>query len=118
MGAWGWGPLENDTASDLMLDLAEVSSGQVHQIVTGLVEGASGFIDASRGEALVAFAYWITEGEDAASVSTIMRQKLSGLLDRVLDEEESELAQLWLVADKDEYREWVGSVRQLQGKLK
>ncbi|MBD3690187.1 DUF4259 domain-containing protein [Nanchangia anserum] len=28
MGAWGYGPLENDTAADLVLDLQEATSEQ------------------------------------------------------------------------------------------
>ncbi|MBD3690186.1 hypothetical protein H8R18_03325 [Nanchangia anserum] len=45
-------------------------------------------------------------------------EKLSERLSAVLDEERSELAQLWSEADEDERREWVRSIEPLRIKLR
>lgn len=118
MGAWGCGPLENDTAADVVLDLREASPHQVQAIIRELMNEACECLFASSGEALVALAYWITHSEGATSVGISVRQKLGDLLDRVLDVDGSELAQLWLEADEDEYRQWADSVKELRMRLR
>lgn len=118
MGAWGCGPLDNDTAADVVLDLREASPNQVQTIIRELMDEVCERLSASSGEALVALAYWITHSDDPTPVDSNVRQKLGDLLDQVLHPNDSELAQLWSEADEAEYSEWADSVKQLQANLK
>lgn len=59
MGAWGCGPLDNDTAADLMLDPEDASPSEARSMIQELLEAAEDWPSASSDGALVALAHGI-----------------------------------------------------------
>lgn len=121
MGTWGIEPFENDTAADWVWDLEEATS--VEPLVTALAVGPA-YIDADVGVLAVCAAHLLAAVRDPGRVVEIPEDLLGFLkqhrpalltidpapaiavLKRILDEDDSELAQLWQESDED-YAKWI-----------
>ena len=124
MGTWGIEPFENDTAADWVWDLEESSS--IEPLTTALDVGPA-YIDADVGVLAVCAAHLLAAARDPRRVEEIPEDLLEFLtkhrpallaidpqpavavLKRILDEDDSELAQLWQESDED-HAKWVAHV--------
>lgn len=121
MGTWGIEPFENDTAADWVWDLEEATT--IEPLTTALAVGPA-YIDADVGVLAVCAAHLLAAARDPGRVVEIPEDLLEFLkkhrpallaidpqpavavLKRILDEDDSELAQLWQESDED-YAKWV-----------
>jgi hypothetical protein len=120
MGTWSVEPFENDTAADWVWDLED--SPSVDPLLAALDVGPA-YIEADAGVLAVCAAHLLAAARDPARVVEIPEdllgflkrhrgtllaidpQPVIALLKRVLDEDDSELAQLWQESDED-YAKW------------
>ncbi len=120
MGTWGIEPFENDTAADWVWDLEEATS--IEPLVAALAVGPA-YIDADVGVLAVCAAHVLAAARDPervveipedllgflkkhrAALLVIDPQPAVAVLKRILDEDDSELAQLWQESDED-YAKW------------
>ena len=126
MGAWGTGPFDNDSASDIMWDIRESS------LAEWLQEINPDDIDDDEGSGVVAVAALITgvkpeffDEDDTAAwneilshVSDDQRQHVKSLLNVVLTPGKSELYELWEETGVDEsFTEWFNQSQKILNQL-
>ena len=132
-GAWGIGSFENDDASDWVWELEESSGPTVIDSALRNVAMSSGYIDAPSASCAIAAAEVLAAMIDKPSASipdevanwvegqsfepsTALLDMARVALANVLDENRSELAQLWSETGPD-YENWKKTVAALTEKL-
>lgn len=113
MGAWGYGPFENDGALDCVGDLADAAPGAIRSGLLGTmreVSDSKGYIENPEADAAVAAAVLVAArlGADPASQSAEkllashpfeadgeLRLEALRVFDRVTDPRENEWHELW-----------------------
>ncbi|WP_157780321.1 DUF4259 domain-containing protein [Leifsonia xyli] len=125
MGAWGYGPFDNDDALDF---LGALKDGD--ETIASLIGRLTvlGYLDASAGSqvvaalALVAGSRWagsvsLPEGLEGLDLGAVPTAELQALVDRVTGSPEtSELREL-LAEDPQELRAWLNEVHSLASRL-
>lgn len=112
MGTWGYKPLENDSAQDLLGNFNDSNDVSILEnaldAVCELKEGD--FLDGMTAEEAIAAADVI---KNSTEVNSDDKNRLHGKLDKAINRilEKSELKDLW--QDSEEYDNWTHSVRQL-----
>lgn len=127
MGTWGIEPFENDTAADWVWELEEATS--VEPLTAALAVGPA-YIEADAGVLALGAALLLAAARDPERVVEIPEdllgflkrqrpallaidpQPVVALLKRILDEDDSELAQLWQESDED-HAKWVAHTQGL-----
>ncbi len=132
-GAWGTGAFENDDASDWVWELEESSGRSVIEAALRSVVSSRGYIEAPSGSYAIAAAETLaamlgkpTESTPPEVLSWAKSQSFEPssellamartALSNVVDEDRSELAQLWSEAGPD-YETWKRDVALLAGRL-
>jgi hypothetical protein len=116
MGAWGAGVFENDDAMDVVFELSEAEGWKLvrgtlrHCIEEGYTDAAQSAmtlaaaetVAAAKGHPLgdvpAAIASWVAQHREDLPAG--MEDRAREAVEKILDEDESELAQLW--ADEDD----------------
>lgn len=124
MGTWGIEPFENDTAADWVWDLEDAT---VIEPLTSALDVGPAYIDADVGVLAICAAHLLAAARDQRRAEEIPEdllgfltkhrpailalepQPVIALLKRILDEDDSELAQLWQESDED-HAKWVAHV--------
>lgn len=113
MGAWGYKPLENDTASDLFDEFKETKDTSILESaldkVNDLEEGA--YLEAPEAEEALATIYILLYEEIKINKEDLEKLlKKSGLaIAKII--ENSELKELW--EETDDYGDWLKSLAEL-----
>lgn len=118
MGAWGFGPFENDDALDGLGDL-----------VDGIIEleaflGSTEFLEAPEASVLVAVGavvvgerpYDENEEDFDRFAQSLSREQLAKVRERllvILDADKSELYELWAEAGEPDFVEWKSTIQDI-----
>lgn len=120
MGAWGHRSFENDSALDWLGDLAD-GGASVHDALEGVLGSEEEYLEVDEGSSALAAAElvaaarsqredrlnddaraWLATGAEAITAEDA--RLAARAVERVLDEETSELAQLWAEGDATAWR--------------
>jgi hypothetical protein len=132
MGAWGRGVFENDDAMDWTVAFLEGSSVDALQDALDDALDSEDYLDSDQGSYALAAAEllaaatgrpcrdlpsglgeWATANPQIATPSLLARAR--DAVDRVIGEDESELAELW--AESDEFEDWLEEMEELKDRL-